>query len=139
MVSTSTDIKVYNNVNDVYTLTAAIGCDLSGHFDGSDIGFASSSGRVSVDSMGQSHVHPAAGGWALQTFTLTGDVLVSKSKLAAGAFTEILLSPSDGCYIDNVTLTATGPDFASVPEPSTIVLLASGLIGLLAYAWRKRR
>lgn len=26
-----------------------------------------------------------------------------------------------------------------VPEPSTLVLLASGLIGLLAYAWRKRR
>ena len=25
------------------------------------------------------------------------------------------------------------------PEPSTIVLLATGLIGLLAYAWRKRR
>jgi len=25
------------------------------------------------------------------------------------------------------------------PEPSTLVLLASGLIGLLAYAWRKRR
>jgi hypothetical protein len=26
-----------------------------------------------------------------------------------------------------------------VPEPSTIVLLAIGLLGLLAYAWRKRR
>lgn len=28
---------------------------------------------------------------------------------------------------------------ASVPEPSTFVLLVAGLIGLLAYAWRKRR
>jgi hypothetical protein len=28
---------------------------------------------------------------------------------------------------------------AQVPEPSTIMLLATGLIGLLAYAWRKRR
>ena len=27
----------------------------------------------------------------------------------------------------------------SVPEPSALVLLAGGLIGLLAYAWRKRR
>jgi len=26
-----------------------------------------------------------------------------------------------------------------VPEPSTIALLASGLFGLLAYAWRKRK
>ena len=28
---------------------------------------------------------------------------------------------------------------ASVPEPSTILLLTTGLIGLLAYAWRKRK
>ena len=28
---------------------------------------------------------------------------------------------------------------APIPEPSTLVLLASGLIGLLAYAWRKRK
>lgn len=26
-----------------------------------------------------------------------------------------------------------------IPEPSTVVLLAAGLIGLLAYAWRKRK
>jgi hypothetical protein len=35
-------------------------------------------------------------------------------------------------YIDNVRLSA-------VPEPSTFILLTSGLIGLLAYAWRKRK
>jgi hypothetical protein len=28
---------------------------------------------------------------------------------------------------------------ATVPEPGTVVLLATGLVGLLAYAWRKRR
>ncbi len=28
---------------------------------------------------------------------------------------------------------------ATTPEPATLVLLASGLVGLLAYAWRKRR
>jgi len=26
-----------------------------------------------------------------------------------------------------------------IPEPSTLLLLASGLVGLLCYAWRKRR
>ncbi|MBN1395039.1 MAG: PEP-CTERM sorting domain-containing protein [Pirellulales bacterium] len=29
--------------------------------------------------------------------------------------------------------------YAPVPEPSTLTLLAAGLVGLLAYAWRKRR
>jgi hypothetical protein len=35
---------------------------------------------------------------------------------------------------DNVRLTSE-----SVPEPGTLVLFATGLIGLLAYGWRKRR
>ncbi len=32
-----------------------------------------------------------------------------------------------------------GMMFTTVPEPGTIALLATGLIGLLCYAWRKRR
>jgi len=34
-------------------------------------------------------------------------------------------------------LTAAG--LTVVPEPGTLVLLAAGLLGLLAYAWRKRK
>jgi hypothetical protein len=40
-----------------------------------------------------------------------------------------------GCYLDAVSVTNVTP----VPEPSTLVLLTGGLLGLLAYAWRKRR
>jgi hypothetical protein len=29
--------------------------------------------------------------------------------------------------------------FAAVPEPSTVALLASGVMALLAYAWKKRK
>lgn len=36
--------------------------------------------------------------------------------------------------IDSVSLAP-----APVPEPSTLVLLSAGLLGLLAYAWRKRK
>ena len=32
-----------------------------------------------------------------------------------------------------------GPQFQGVPEPSTLALLVAGAIGLLMYAWRKRK
>ena len=37
-----------------------------------------------------------------------------------------------GIFFDNVRLT-------SVPEPGTLALLAAGLMGLVAYAWRKQK
>ena len=39
-----------------------------------------------------------------------------------------------GHYSDSTVV----PDI-TVPEPSAIILLASGLLGLLCYAWRKRK
>ena len=45
----------------------------------------------------------------------------------------------EGCMFDEFRIGETWGDVVpTVPEPSTLVLLASGLIGLLAYAWRKR-
>jgi hypothetical protein len=38
--------------------------------------------------------------------------------------------------LDSVTLTRT---YSAVPEPSAIVLAAMGLVGLLGYAWRRRK
>ena len=42
--------------------------------------------------------------------------------------------PDSAGWIDNYVL-----DDPKVPEPGTLVLLATGLIGLLCYAWRKRK
>jgi hypothetical protein len=38
--------------------------------------------------------------------------------------------------VDYLRFTPTGP---TLPEPGTLVLLATGLVGLLAYAWKKRK
>jgi hypothetical protein len=39
-----------------------------------------------------------------------------------------------GAYVTNMRL-----DITTAPEPSTLVLLVSGLVGLLAYRWRRRK
>ena len=50
-----------------------------------------------------------------------------------------------GGHIVGIGVTSGGADDAflltpvTTPEPSTLLLAASGLVGLLAYAWRKRK
>lgn len=41
--------------------------------------------------------------------------------------------------IDELRIGTTWSDVVSVPEPSTLALFVTGMIGLLAYAWRKRK
>lgn len=54
-------------------------------------------------------------------------------------FTGMSALSLDGITLQSDTRSSTGYwDAIPVPEPSTVVVLASGLMGLLAYAWRKR-
>ncbi|MBU4271699.1 MAG: PEP-CTERM sorting domain-containing protein [Planctomycetes bacterium] len=65
--------------------------------------------------------------WTLQRYSFT----TSESTTATFKITSAVSgNGSNDAYIDSVTL---------VPEPGTLALLATGLIGLLCYAWRKRR
>jgi hypothetical protein len=68
----------------------------------------------------------------------TGTLTISHLSVAAGDKLYLREGSKDagvaGYYDTTFTMTVT-----SVPEPSAIILLAGGLIGLLAYAWRKRK
>ena len=80
---------------------------------------------------------------------LTGDIGVTTGTYAIGAYgtwaSALSLDGSlDEVRVYNTALTqsqivAAAEATNNVPEPSTLVLLATGLIGLLCYAWRKRR
>jgi len=55
---------------------------------------------------------------------------VGTTQVPYGNFDRLFKVADAGLAGSNVTL---------IPEPSTLVLLAAGLLGLLAYAWRRLR
>ena len=63
----------------------------------------------------------------LATSSMTGNIGI--------AFTFMTTTGGLEALMGHVTLTQTSP----IPEPGTVVLLATGVFGLLAYAWRRRK
>jgi hypothetical protein len=84
-------------------------------------------GRLTGD---QTFADATPGKLELDLTAITG---ASPAGLGQPLWIELSSHHGNSAY-DNVRLDAT-----SVPEPSSVVLVISALIGLVAYAWRKRR
>lgn len=81
----------------------------------------------------------AANGFADRTGTHQSTAYTNSSMyFTAGQYIDFVV---ENMWADPVTYRMMGftATISQVPEPSVIVLLASGLTGLLAYAWRKRK
>ena len=71
------------------------------------------------------------------------NLTVSSASLTQGAYSSYIhlipksINASGSTDMSNVRLNFS-VTVSAVPEPGTLVLLASGLIGLLCYVWRKR-
>ncbi len=59
--------------------------------------------------------------------------ILAPSNLALGPYASVSLTTGG---IPSFTITG---EAVATPEPSTLALLAAGAIGLIGYAWRRRR
>jgi hypothetical protein len=74
--------------------------------------------------------------WEMFTFTVTGGGVTSSDPF--GDFFAIEGYSTHGyIYVDDVSLTKTSED-SPVPEPGTLGLLLSGLVGVAAWSYRHR-
>lgn len=121
-----------------YSITVSIGKALNGTiFDGFSIGVVDLTlpGMIFNQEFPSSD-NPGPGEFKDFTAVFTGDSLINEDLgIAQGDVLTPLIVVCAGVYVDNVRVTIS----PVIPEPSTLVLLTTGLVGLLAYAWRKRK
>ena len=120
--------------NTTYTLSVSVGSRNDGSsYHGATIalGYGDTFGANLLPKATTSEVAPALESWSTWTDTFVTDA----NPAGSGQFLRVeLITPSAQTLYDNVQLTAT-----TTPEPSTLILLSTGLTSLLCYAWRKRQ
>jgi hypothetical protein len=145
-----------------YAMTVAVGrASNSSVFDGFSLGFVDSNAGVGAliqNSEFSSGGNPAAGTFVNFTAYINGSEFIGAQVTTQNGVATIqqddaitpLIVLGAGAYMDNVTISVTASggtidgtaihaaNLMEVPEPSTLALLATGLIGLLAYVWRRR-
>jgi hypothetical protein len=80
--------------------------------------------------------HPTASTFdlSIDDQSLTGLAMATPSAVDAVRFSQTSVGQDRWSVFDNVQISVM-----STPEPSAIALMVTGLLGLVAYAWRKRR
>jgi len=123
----------------IYTLTVAFGQALNdpvglGYFAGFGLEVTTLNGAL-INLTPSPADYPAPGTFKDFVLQFNSDDYIGSSKNGpwAGDVLRVGFILGAGTYADNVRL-----DISDVPEPSMLVLLASGLIGLSAYGWRRR-
>jgi hypothetical protein len=137
----STETLVTLDAGMQYTYTVAIGQALTLHGAPSFGAFElelydATAGKIYLWSFGSDT--PSAGTFKDYTVTFNANDYIGKNGAVGGDALKfgIVLGMQD--YADNVRIDEHAAPVGT-PEPSTLVLLAAGLMGMVAYAWRKRR
>lgn len=119
--------------NTTYTLAATLYSRVDWFPSASDIVIVLSASNVGLTGGVTSIVMPTSSGPGTATYTVTtgntvpsNDLKIVLGNSTASGFTQVAF--------DNVTLSGS-----TIPEPSTITMGVSSMIGLFAYAWRRRK
>jgi hypothetical protein len=120
-----------------YTVTVDAGKVLGQKFEGVYPGFADPDAGGEIGNASLDSWFTTDGTFQQVSYSFNSDSIIDNNTFYAGDRLAVLIDfGGGGAVVDNVSVTAVP---TTVPEPSTLALLAAGMIGLLAYAWRKRK